>query len=245
MYFSLLDAPVNCELTLLQVHRPHLLSWLQRLGLFVGGVLTKLHDEINYHPVRIRGSKGDLVVPAGLAIQTFVHTANGERKPLVEMTRNQQGHVEAISCGRGCQAALARLGIGEGDDLTFIRTLPHMDYVTVIDRRERTRLSEGEAASIWGHCDSEPPTQFYFARRDTPFTVLEIIGGRRAADHLATHGVAPGCSLTLEAIGQVQGIHRAGKAHITVSSPGGLRFYVSADQATEITVKTKDNGEVL
>jgi Fe2+ transport system protein FeoA len=238
MYASLLDAPVNTELTLLQVTNPDLERRLQRLGLFAGGSLTRLDEEIAYHPARVRGSKGDVVVPAGLAIRIFIHLNSGERKPLAEMTRREKGHIETLACGRGCNQALARLGLREEGEVTFIRPLPHMDYTTLIDRKERTRLSEGEAARIWGRHPGGEPGQFYFARQHSDYLVEEIIGGRSINAHLHTHGVYPGCSLQLESIEQARELHRPATAVIAISSPGGLRLYLPEAQAGQITVRS-------
>ncbi|MBM9538700.1 FeoA family protein [Desulfobulbus alkaliphilus] len=237
MSCSLLDAPIHTELILIQVTEPALARWLQRLGLFVGSQLIRHDEEINFHPVRVRASRGDVVVPAGLAVRVFVHLDSGERKPLVEMARNETGHIETMSCGPGCVQALARLGIKEDTDITFIRSLPHMDYITVIDRLERTRLTEGEAARIWGESGDNEASQFYFAKRHRPFTVLEIIGGRKISAHLRTHGVRPGSELVLETIEQAKEAHTPGMEAITISSQGGLRLYLNPAQAARILVR--------
>ncbi|PID41208.1 MAG: hypothetical protein CR981_04260 [Proteobacteria bacterium] len=243
MYSSLQDAPVNTELVLVEVLRPPLAHWLQRMGLFVGGTVIRHDEEIVYHPVRVKGDRGDVVVPSGLGIKIFVHTENDEKKTLVEMLKNERGHIESMSCGRGCINALKHLGLEENSDVTFIRALPHMDYVTVIDRRERTRLSEGEAARIWGSSADSTATQFYFCRRGKPFEVQEIIGGRKIREHLKTHGVYPGCNLVLESIEQVQELHVPDTEHIIISSPGGLRLYLTLVQAGKIIVRAADRSE--
>jgi len=85
------------------------------------------------------------------------------------MNRNEKGHIETIACGKGCAHAMECLGIEEDMEITFIKALPHMDYLALINRQERTRLSEGEAARIWGKNENEESTQFYFAKRNTPF----------------------------------------------------------------------------
>ncbi len=244
MYTSLLDAPVNTDLVVLEVTSPQLYTWLQRMGVFVGGHLMRNEEEINYHPVRVRGDKGEVVVPAGLGIKIFIHTGDDVKKPLVEMKKHEVGHVESMSCGKGCINALRHLGFEDNTEVTFIRALPHMDYVTIIDRRDRTRLSEGEAARIWGQCEGEKPTQFYFARRNKPFSVKEIIGGKKITKHLVTHGVHAGSEIILESIEQVQETHNPETTHITVSSPGGLRLYLNPVQAGKIIVKAhiRENG---
>lgn len=238
MYSSLLDAPVHTDLTLLEVTHPGLRHWLQRLGLYAGSRLMRHDEEVNYFPVRVRTSRGDVVVPAGLGIRVFVHVTTGERKPLVEMHRRERGHVETMSCGRGCAHALTHLGLAEEAEVTFIRALPHMDYVTVIERRERTRLTEGEAARVWGRGGDGGERQFYFATRNQPFIVSEIIGGRMVREHLRTHGISPGCSLVLESIEQTRELHKPGSEPVTISSQGGLRLYLNRIQAGQVIVRS-------
>ena len=231
------DAPVNTDLILTGVSSPDLHRWLQRLGLFIGGHIIRHDREINYYPVRVRGSKGDVIVPAGLGIKILVHLDSGERKPLVEMNRHETGHIEAIACGAGCRHGLAHLGIEEEREVKFVRTLPHMDYVAIINRRERTRLSEGEAARIWGKSENDEATQFYFAKRNIPFLVEEIIGGSKIREHLLTHGIQAGDQLLLESIEQTRELHKPGIEPVTISSPGGLRLYLNPAQASRILVK--------
>ena len=81
MYTSLIDAPVNQELVLLEVMKPKLTDWLQRMGIFTGSTLMRLDEEIRYHPARVRGDLGDVVIPAGLGIKIFIHS---EGEPIPE-----------------------------------------------------------------------------------------------------------------------------------------------------------------
>jgi len=240
MYSALIDAPTHTDLTLLEITSPELSSWLQRFGLFIGSTIIRHDEEVNYYPVRVRGVKGDVVVPAGLGIKVIVHSETGERKPLVEMMKKEKGHIETMSCGRGCIQALAHLGIEEDSDILFIRSLPHMDYVILIDTIVRTRISEGEASRLWGKCEGEEETQFYFATKNRPFLVQEIIGGRLIKEHLKTHAIEPGVSLVLEKIEQTRELHKPGATPVTISSAGGLRLYLNSVQAGQIIVKSVD-----
>ncbi len=244
MYTSLQDAPINEDLTVLDVTDSRLNAWLQRLGIFTGGHLIKHDEEINYHPVRVRTAVGEVVVPAGLAIKVFIHTDDDAKKTLVEMTKGETGHIEAMTCGKGCINALGLLGLKEDEDFTFVRPLPHMDYITIINRRERTRLSEGEAARIWGKIEGLEATQFYFAKRNKPFVVQEIIGGQKIIRHLMTHGILIGSEIMLESITQTQEIHAPDTEHITVSSRGGLRMYLTPFQAARIIVKISARADM-
>ncbi|PIE73633.1 MAG: hypothetical protein CSA20_02170 [Deltaproteobacteria bacterium] len=241
MYSSLLDAPVNTELTLLRIDEPRFAEWLKRLGLFPGNSIIRHDSEVQYNPVRVRGTKGDVIIPAGLGIKVFVHVdGSDERKPLVEMQRKERGHVETMSCGMGCVRSLAKMGLSENEKVTFIRSLPHMDYITLISKKEHTRLSEGEAARIWGECQGQGEVQFYFAKQGAPFNVHEIIGGKKAQEHLQTHGVQPGSTIVLEAIEQASELHQPGFDPLIISSPGGLRLYLNPVQAGKIVVKAKE-----
>lgn len=243
MYSSLIDAPINAEVTLIKIINPSLAAWLNHLGLFVGSQILRHDDEINFHPVRVKGTAGDVVVPSGLGIKTLVHLHSGERKPLTEMEKKDKGHIETISGGKGCEAALLRLGLGIDTELTFIRALPHMDYVVLINQQQRTRISEGEAARIWGQTEEAGEQQFYFARKNQAFTVTEILGGKGAKNHLATHGIKLGDILVLESIEQAQALHAPSERKVTISSQGGLRLYLSFKQAGEIVVKSSNQNQ--
>ncbi len=237
-----MDAPINSELTLLEITNPALERWLQRLGLFVGATLIRHDREFHFFAVRARGSKGDVIIPAGLAMKVYVHIESGEKIPLTEMKKNHRGHLELHSGGKFVEETLKRMGFEEGEDIEFIRSLPHMDYITIVNKNERTRLSEGEAASIWGYYPDEAETQFYFARKHLDFQVTEILGGPKRKEHLKTHGVEPGNILTIESIEQASSLHAPASEPVTVSTKEGLRLYLSPEKAGAIIVRT-DNEQ--
>ncbi len=264
MYSSLIDAAVNTPLVLVQVTHPNVEEWLKRLGLFVGSSVTRHDKEFRYHPVRVRGKRGNVVIPAGLAAKIYVHLDSGEKIPLAEMKKKDTGHIELFNKrGRHMRSFLDKLGLDEEDEITFLRALPHMDYITLVNpfrvrdadtategtagvnrsgdgqkRIERTRLSEGEAARIWGHCDGTPDMQYYFAPQNTPFEVREIMGSPKVCNHLKTHGVTPGVTLRLETIEQSQVLHAPRSEPVTISSKEGLRLYLSPEQAEAVIVKS-------
>lgn len=130
MLTSLFDAQPQTGLILHAVPDPGLAAWLARLGLHIGSRLLRHTEEAAYHPVRVRGEKGDMVVPAGLGTKIFVHTGTGERKPLVEMERGEKAYIKAMACGSHCEQGLAHFGLEVGKDIECIRLLPHMDYIT-------------------------------------------------------------------------------------------------------------------
>lgn len=240
MYSSLLDAPVNTELVLLQITNPVLEKWMQRMGLFIGGHIIRYDEDVNFNSVRVTGEKGDVVIPAGMVMKLYIHLESGEKIPLNQMKKGQEGHVESHSGGRFIENTLAHIGLPVGGNVRFIRSLPHMDYLILINRRERTRLSEGEAARIWGHYPGKDATQFYFAKKDLDFEVTEVMGGPRGVKHLQTHGVSVGVKLTLEYIDQAIALQDHGPAGtpVTISSPGGLRLFLTPEKAGAVIVRT-------
>ncbi len=112
-----------------------------------------------------------------------------------------------------------------------------MDYLTIINRRQRTRITEGEAAHIWGVAEGQAPSQFYFARQGAPFLVEAVLGGRKKVEHLAGHGINAGDTLMLETIEQAKDFHQPGSRAIIFTSPGGLRLYLSRTQALHMIVQ--------
>ncbi|MGD9824364.1 hypothetical protein [Desulfobacter sp.] len=240
MYSSLLDAPVNEELVLLQITNPVLEKWMQHMGLFTGGRIIRHDEDFNFNSVRVHGENGDVVIPAGMVMKLYIHLESGEKIPLSQMKKGQEGHVEIHSGGRFIEKALAHLGLPVNGNIRFIRSLPHMDYLVLINRRERTRLSEGETARIWGHYPGKDSTQFYFARKGLDFEVTEVMGGPRGVKHLKTHRVTVGVKLTLESIDQANSLqgHGSGSAPIAISSPGGLRLFLTPEKAGAVIVRT-------
>ncbi len=241
IYTPLIDAPVNSKLELIKISGKSLRQWLHHLGLFKGSTILRHGEELQYHPVRVRGISGDVVVPAGFAIKTIVHLDGSDKRcPLTEMPKKSSGHIETISGGPGVRDGLKKLGLMEEQAIYFIRTLPHMDYVTVINSRQRTRLSEGEAAKIWGKYtarEDKSEGQFYFSRKGEEFIVETLLGGQRSKAHLASHGVREGDRLYMETVERTQEVHSPIASPVVISGSGGLRFYLAPEQAAKIMVK--------
>ena len=234
---SLLDAKPQTRLILHAVQDLSLAIWLKRLGLAIGSPLLRHAEEAAYHPVRIRTTEGDVVVPAGMAMKIFVHDDNDMRKPLVEMARGEKAHIEAMACGRQCSQGLERFGLALNREIECIRPLPHMDYITRTAAGQRTRLSEGEAARIIGRHPEGEEIQFYFAARNKEFIVTDLLGGRGSKEHLASHGVQEGSGLQLEGIVQAAELHKPVLTPVTISSEAGLRLYLTPAQAGSIMVE--------
>ncbi len=242
IYTPLLDAPISRELELTSFDSKGLQQWMQHLGLFKGSCIIRHGEDVQYCPVRVKGSLGDVIVPAGFGIKTIVHLDDSDQRcPLTEMPKKGRGHIETIAGGSGLREGLKKLGLIEEGAIEFIHTLPHMDYVTVINDRQRTRLSEGEAAKIWGEFKGNGKKgegQFYFSRKGEKFWVKKILGGKKSELHLASHGVRQGDTLYMETVKQAQEMHKPIASPVVISGSGGLRLYLSPQQAAEIIVKT-------
>ncbi len=239
-HYPLIDAPINASLKIVEITALDgsiLKEWLAHLGLFAGTVIMRHDDELHYHPLRVRGENGDVVIPAGFGLKTIVHIDNSDiRKPITEMEKGEIGHIESIGGGKGLQKALEKLGLTVDSKVTFLHDLPHMDYVTVIDRNHRTRLSEGEAAKIWGKYQDGREGQFYFSRKGEKFTVTDVLGGPRAKKHLEAHGVKARNTMVMETVEQAQTLHKPDADHVIISSTGGLRLYLTPERAERIIV---------
>ena len=147
--------------------------------------------------------------------------------------------MEILSAGRHAEHFLSRFGLEEGRQIVFIRSLPHMDYITVIDRRERTRLSEGRRPGSGGVPVSGEATQFYFAQRHTPFTVEEIMGASPPKSTWRPTGYPPGQSWSLRPLNSPE-LHQPVNEPVVISKPGGLRLFLNPRKAGQIIVRTED-----
>ena len=118
--------------------------------------MSGLDQEVLVRPVRVRGPKGEAVLGGGMAMKVVVHADDGRKLPLAEMGANETGHIEGITGGPGLSGALSVLGLGISDRVCFLRTLPPMEYITLLESGIRVRLTEGMAAKIWGRTTGEP-----------------------------------------------------------------------------------------
>ncbi len=229
MNISLIDAPRNTPLVLSCIKDVNLRHRLHRMGLFEGGQIVRLDEEVHVRPVRIRSAGGTVVVSGGMAMKIVVHLDDERKLPLVEMQPQEEGHIEGITCGRTLQSALRILGIDLDARITFIRQLPPMEYV-VETASGTVQLPEGMAARIVGTCGGQK-AQLVQAKSGEPFVITHILGkqggyGLHEGDELVLNNVRPAQTLP---VGKA-------KSPVIVTGPSGLRLFFDRVDASGIQV---------
>lgn len=242
MPMLLVDAPFDTPLMIHKVTNSNLALRINRMGLFEGSEILRLDREVLVQSVRVRGEKEDAVLGGGAAMKTVVHLdKDGRRLPLSDMQPGDTGHVEGFTSGQGLTDALAFLGIHADGPIRFIRKLPPMEYIAVVESAGRERLTEGMAAKIWGRMGGHK-LQFVSARVGEQFTVDRILGGLKSRTMLQNRGISPGKHLVLEGVARAQSLRLATANPVVISSREGLRLFLSPEDAIHILV-TKAGAE--
>lgn len=243
MYVPLNDAPLGEPLVLVKVTDPNLALRLQRMGLFEGSEIVRLEQEVLVQPVRVRGPGGEAVLGGGMTMKMVVHLDDGRKLPLAEMQPGETGHIEGVTGGTGLSEALKTLQLKSNDRIHFVRRLPPMEYIAIIETSGRVRLTEGMAAKIWGRMQ-ERMLQFVSARVGEKFHVEKILGGVNAAHMLQTRGIEPGKVLVLEGVAaQAQSLRQGIRNPLVISSREGLRLFLTPDSGEQILVRRAGHGD--
>jgi len=236
MQSSLDQAPVGRLLRLTAVMHHVLAQRLERMGLYRGCLMHREDEEVVLQPVRVLGPDGEATLSAGMAAKVIVHHDDGHKTPIIEMLPSEAGHIEGLTSGTGMEEGLATLGLHEGGRVQLLRKIPPMHYTARLDGHHRVHFTESAAAKLWGELQGRH-TQFANARRDHPFTVSAVLGGRAARQYVEALGIHPGSILVLEHITPADAVagDSAGE-RIVVTSEDGLRLYLSKDQAATMVV---------
>jgi Fe2+ transport system protein FeoA len=242
MYSNLSNAPADTPLTITRIHDAELETRMARMGLFVGGEITRLDEDVALQTVRVRGPKGEVVLGGGMGGKVMVHLDDGRMLPLAELAPGDRGHVECVTAGSALREGMAALGLADDDPIELIRVLPPMEYTAVLEGRGRIRLAEGMAAKILGRM-GDVPCQFANAQAGSDFVVEQIIGGHRAQRAIASLGIAPGLVMRLEMVGKAPSYQMASRNRCLVSGPEGLRLFLRQDQADLVVVSHEDAPE--
>lgn len=235
MYMSLEEAPANRELLMGKVVNPILESRLRRMGLYEGCSLTRLDQEVNLHPVRVKGPLGEALLAGGMAAKVIIHHDDGHKTPIIEMLPGEQGHIEGLTSGTGLEKALRTLGMAEGDRIEMVRKIPPMEYTALVKGKGRLRLTESVAVKIWGEMQGRK-MQFAISQKGREFNVLELLGGNRAQEAITSLSILPGSVLILEKVSQAQNVGQTDRDQIVVAGKDGLRLFLRPDQAASIYV---------
>ncbi len=241
MYSNLSHAPTNIPLTISRVTDEDLEALMWRMGLFVGGEITRLDEDVALKTVRVKGPKGEVVLGSGMGGKVVAHLDDGRMLPLVELQPGDKGHVECVTAGKALREGMAALGLKDDDPIELIRILPPMEYTTVVEGRGRIRLAEGMAAKILGHM-GDVHCQFANAQAGMDFVVDQIIGGKRAQRAIASLDIAPGVILRLEMVGKAPSYQMASRNRSVISTAEGLRLFLREDQADLVVVSYDDEA---
>lgn len=233
---TLKDAPYDRPLMVMAVAVRDLSLRLARLGLNEGVVCTKLDEDLGVHPVRVRGPKGEAVLSGLMASGVQVHLDAGDKKPLLELNSGQSGHVEGLTVNPQLARAFGVLGLKENDRITLVRELPPMEYLTLIEGRERVRLVEGAAAKIWGSIQGRM-MQFANASVDEAFLVSDILGGDRVQNYLGLQGIQPGKTILLEGVEPSRFLCLDRENPVIVTTSEGLRLSFHPRAAQKVLVR--------
>ncbi len=242
MYSSLVHAPTGVPLTISRINDEDLEARMGRMGLFAGAEVTRLDEDVALQTVRVKGPKGEVVLGGGMGGKVVAHLDDGRMIPLVEMQPGETGHVECVTAGGPLREGMAALGIKDDDPIEFIRMLPPMEFVAVVEGRGRIRLPEGMAAKILGsmgamHC------QFANAQAGMDFVVERIIGGHRAQRAIASLHIKPGLVMQLESVEKASSYRLESGNRYVISSSEGLRLFLRRDQADLVVVLYDDAAE--
>ena len=90
-----------------------------------------------------------------MSAKIIVARADGSKTPLYEMNSKEEGKIEALSGGPKLHETLETLGLKIGDRIKFLRKLPPMEYVAVLDKKRHLHLQEGIASKIWGVSENQ------------------------------------------------------------------------------------------
>ncbi len=233
---TLEEAPGDALLRLVKVIDRKLADSMLRMGLSQGSTLVKVDkEEIVRQSVRVKGTKGGVVLGGGMSAKIMVQKADGTKAPVAQLERDDEGEIVALSGGPGLHDTLQTLGLKIGDRVRLLRKLPPMIYLLVVDRKARVRIQEGVAAKIWGVMDART-LQFTSARVDKEFKVLKTLGGTRVKGYLSILGIDPGVTLVLQGIEQGKRVSYGPKKHLAIDTQEGLRIYFGSKEASLILV---------
>jgi Fe2+ transport system protein FeoA len=239
MYTPLNNAPIGVPLILDNVTDFHLAEELRHMGIFEGSGLVRLDEEVLLQPLKVRGPRGDVVLGSGMAGKIVVHLEDGRRLPLPEMRTREHGHMEGITGGPELMHALDVLGLRRDDEVMLVRKLPPMEYIAVLEKKQRIHLTEGMAAKIWGTID-KLPMQFVSAQTGKEFHVQDLLGGKNSRQVLHGYGIGIGSILVLEKVAQAQSVVMNHIHPLIISTHDGLRMFLPENQGRRIYVTLPD-----
>lgn len=242
MNIPLDKAPFDTPLKIVKVDDFNLLHKFQHLGLYEEDIVTRLDQDNLIKPVRIKGPKGMVVLGAGMSSKIVAHLDDGRKLPISELKNGDKAHIEGIIGGTALANAMEILGLKNDDEITFIRSIPPMEYTVLVDSRVRVKISEGIASKIWGTTEKNIEKQFSSSGRGKDFTIKQILGGKRSASMISSYGgIEVGSILKLESVKPVETLtmSHSHSQPVIISKSDGLRLIIEKNQCKLIFVETK------
>lgn len=243
MFTDFSNAPHGAKLRLEKISSPKLEQELFHTGITVGQTVYRLDAELDMHTVKIRHPNGETVLSGGMGGKILGHLGDGRIIALTEMKAGEKGHIETFEGGEDLITALHALGIREEQEFEMVRVLPPMEYITLINRKRRERLSEGLAAKILGTLENGEEIQFANSSAGIPFKVEKIIGGQSAQKLMQAYNIQKGDILVLEYVENAPTFRLGQGEHFILTNDSGLRIFLKKEQAESIVVSYCENRE--
>ncbi len=243
MFTTFTKAPTGILLHIEQIEDKKLQSSLFRMGIVEQNTIYKMDAEADTHSVRIKTANGETILAGGMGGKIVAHLDDGRMIPLVDMKPKEHAHIETIEGGEELQAAIAALGLKNGDEFELVRLIPSMQYIAETNGR-KIKLSEGMAAKILGSMplvsEQQPNTlcQFANASANVPFTVHKIIGGKNSNKVMDSYNIKENDILTLLSVENAPVYTMSKNDKFMLATSEGLRVILEKEQADNIKVST-------
>lgn len=215
---------------IVNVKDPETARRLSTYGIFGGSVVSKVsRGDIELATLKIVAHDGTKAVSGSIARHLFYKSSSGEKRSIYEHEPETEF---AVVVPKMITADMKKLGIKSGDSIKVIKKLPHMEYVTLIGRKTRTRLSEAHAACILGG-----GKQFSFAGKNREFIVDSLISYDTYGSLMTAWGINEGTVLVLEGIEAGKSVHLDNYPDMVICTAEGLRVFISVHTAEKITAE--------
>lgn len=209
---------------------------LASVGLYKGSTLTKLDcDDIKYPTIKVNTKYRVTALAGQLAKHITVKAVKGEPKSLYATAPSSTVIIQSVGeCEKNAER-LAMLGIRPKLRIKVVKTLPHMEYVVMVNNKNRVRITEAAASMLIGSIEEkEDELQFSFAPKSVPFTVTDIAAGRRITAFFEGLGIRKNSVLSMEGIEAGKRIDIDPDTEVVLYTADGLFITMSAKTAALI-----------
>lgn len=204
-------------------------------GIFEDSCVTTLIPDDAFTPtLKVLATNGMITLPGHLAERIIISTENVTTGNMQALAEGKTGVVDRILDAEA-EERLAALGISKGMNIKLERRLPHMEYIVLVEKKQRIRLPESLAAVIIGS-SLDQVQQLSFAHRGKPFTVRCIALSDNHFGILCEAGIKVGTEISLEGIEAGKETVLDPEGRIVLYTREGYRLRLSAEMAAQIQV---------